>query len=171
MQTRDERTKNNNGSWNFEAATAFNVLLVSLNISFFRNQSCYGNLLKQSKLHFPVYETPFSSMSTFACIILDAHERDITDTQSRYANRKSYITLNCRRAFQIWRTLQRRKWSPTADDPQTGNGPQIGPQMTPNRKWSPMWTANDPRRKIRMAWILDSWIFFSFFLFFSSTKR
>ena len=30
-------------------------------------------------------------------------ERDITDTQSRYANRKSYITMNCRRAFQIWR--------------------------------------------------------------------
>ena len=30
-------------------------------------------------------------------------ERDITDTQSRYANRKSYITLNCRRAFQMWR--------------------------------------------------------------------
>ena len=30
-------------------------------------------------------------------------ERDIIDTWSRYANRKSYITLNCRHAFQIWR--------------------------------------------------------------------
>ena len=30
-------------------------------------------------------------------------ERDITDTQSRCANRKSYITLNCPRGFQIWR--------------------------------------------------------------------
>jgi len=30
-------------------------------------------------------------------------ERDITDTQSRDANRKSHITLICRRAFQIWR--------------------------------------------------------------------
>ena len=30
-------------------------------------------------------------------------ERDITDTRSRYANRKLYITLNCCNAFQIWR--------------------------------------------------------------------
>ena len=30
-------------------------------------------------------------------------QRDITDTQSRYADRKLYITLNCRRTFQIWR--------------------------------------------------------------------
>ena len=46
-------------------------------------------------------------MSSFACVIWCSRppnsERDITDTQSRYANRKSYITLNCRRAFQIWR--------------------------------------------------------------------
>ena len=34
--------------------------------------------------------------------------------------------------------VQRRKWSPTANDPQTGNDPQIGPQMIPNRKSSPM---------------------------------
>ena len=46
-------------------------------------------------------------MSTFACFIWCScppnSERDLTDTQSRYANRKSYVTLNCRRAFQIWR--------------------------------------------------------------------
>ena len=54
-----------------KAATAFNVLFISL--SFFRDQSCEVNLLKQSKLHFPVYETPFSSMSTFASLIFDAH--------------------------------------------------------------------------------------------------
>ena len=46
-------------------------------------------------------------MSTFACVIWCSRppnsELDITDTRSRYANRKSYITLNCRRAFQIWR--------------------------------------------------------------------
>ena len=63
-----------------------------------------------------------------------------------------------------------------ANDPQTGNDPQIGPQMIPNRKWSLMWTANDPRRKRGMAWSLVSWIF-SYFLFYfyihlvSSTKR
>ena len=35
--------------------------------------------------------------------------------------------------------VQRRKWSPIANDPQTGNDPQIGPQMIPDvdRKWSP----------------------------------
>ena len=61
-----------------------------------------------------------------------------------------------------------------ANDPQTANDPQIGPQMIPNRKWSPMWTANDPAGKQRMAWILVSWIFLKFFFlffFFSSTKR
>ena len=34
-----------------------------------------------------------------------------------------------------------RKWSRTAND--------LGPQMIPNRKWSPRGTANDPDRKIR----------------------
>ena len=32
-------------------------------------------------------------------------------------------------------SVQRRKWSPTGNDPQTGNDPRIGPQMIPNRKW------------------------------------
>ena len=36
-----------------------------------------------------------------------------------------------------WSTVQRCKWSPTANDPQPGNDPQIGPQLIPNRKWSP----------------------------------
>ena len=38
--------------------------------------------------------------------------------------------------------VQRRKWSPTANDPQTGNDPE--PQMIPdvNRKWSRRKTAN-----------------------------
>ena len=70
-----------------------------------RYQSCVSQF-KQSKLYFPMYETPFSSMSTFACVIWCSRppnsERDVIDTQSRYANLKSYITLNCRRAFQIW---------------------------------------------------------------------
>ena len=60
-----------------------------------------------------------------------------------------------------------------ANDPETGNDPQIGPQMIPNRKWSPMWTANDPAGKQRMAWILVSWIFlkiFSLSFFFHQLK-
>ena len=34
--------------------------------------------------------------------------------------------------------VQYRKWSPTANDPETANDPQNGPQMIPNvdRKWS-----------------------------------
>ena len=43
--------------------------------------------------------------------------------------------------------VQHRKWSPTANDP------QIGPQMIPNRKWSPMWTANDPAgKRVMIQW-------------------
>ena len=30
---------------------------------------------------------------------------------------------------------------------QTGNDPQTGPQMIPNRKCSPMWTASDRRHR------------------------
>ena len=65
-------------------------------------------------------------------------------------------------------TVQRRKWSPTANDPQTGNDPQIEPQMIPNRKWSPMWTANDPHRKITngMDFGFLDFNFFSFFIIF-----
>ena len=64
-------------------------------------------------------------------------------------------------------SVQRRKWSPTANDPQTGNDPQIGPQMIPNLKWSQMWTANDPGGKGGMAWSLVSRIFLIFvFIYF-----
>ena len=42
------------------------------------------------------------------------------------------------------RTVQYRKWSPTANDPETANDPQNGPQMILDRKWSPTLTANDP---------------------------
>ena len=52
--------------------------------------------------------------------------------------------------------VQRRKWSPTANDPQKANDPQTEPQMIPNRKWSMIWTANDPARKGWMAWSLVS---------------
>ena len=47
--------------------------------------------------------------------------------------------------------VQYRKWSPTANDRETANDPQNGPQMILNRKWSPKSTANDPERKIGMA--------------------
>ena len=62
-----------------------------------------------------------------------------------------------------------RKWSPKW----TANDPRSGPQMIPeeDRKWSPKWTANDPREKITNGMdfgSLDffSFLFFSFFFFF-----
>ena len=39
----------------------------------------------------------------------------------------------------------------TANDPETTNDPQNGPQMILDRKWSPKSTANDPERKIGMT--------------------
>ena len=47
------------------------------------------------------------------------------------------------RPVRVRKWSQDRKWSRTANDP------QIGPQMVPDRKWSPHWTANDPNQKIR----------------------
>ena len=59
----------------------------------------------------------------------------------------------------------------SVNDPRSANDPQIGPQMIPDRKWSPYWTANDPDQKIkndmdgRIGWIGNwcTWIpiFFS----------
>ena len=40
----------------------------------------------------------------------------------------------------------------TANDPETANDTQNGPQMILDRKWSRMSTANDPERKIGMTW-------------------
>ena len=44
------------------------------------------------------------------------------------------------------RSVQYRKWSLTANDPQNG------PQMILDRKWSSKSTANDPERKMGMTW-------------------
>ena len=49
-------------------------------------------------------------------------------------------------------STQYRKWSPTANDPETANDPQNGPQMILDRKWSLKSTANDPESKIGMTW-------------------
>ena len=54
--------------------------------------------------------------------------------------------------------VQYRKWSPTANDPETENDPQNGPQMILDRKWSPKSTANDPVKNWGMEWILGDWL-------------
>ena len=54
--------------------------------------------------------------------------------------------------------VQYRKWSPTANDPETANDPQNGPQMILDRKWSPKSTANDPVKTWGMEWILWDWL-------------
>ena len=55
-------------------------------------------------------------------------------------------------------TVQYRKWSPTANDPETANYPQNGPQMILDRKWSLKSTANDPVKTWGMEWILWDWL-------------
>ena len=54
--------------------------------------------------------------------------------------------------------VQYRKWSPTANDPETANDPQNGPQMILDRKWSLKSTANDPVKSWGMEWILWDWL-------------
>ena len=54
--------------------------------------------------------------------------------------------------------VQYRKWSPTANDPETANDPQNGPQMILDRKWSLKSTANDPVKTWGMEWILWDWL-------------
>ena len=44
----------------------------------------------------------------------------------------------------ILSAVQYRKWSPTANDPETANDLQNGPLMILDRKWSLKSTANDP---------------------------
>ena len=53
-------------------------------------------------------------------------------------------------SYKSWITVQYRKWSPTANDPETANDSQNGLQMILDRKWSPKLTANDPEIKIGM---------------------
>ena len=55
-------------------------------------------------------------------------------------------------------SVQYRKWSPTANDPETTNDPQNGPQMILDRKWSLKLTANDPVKTWGMEWILWDWL-------------
>ena len=60
-------------------------------------------------------------------------------------------------SFSTW-SVQYRKWSPTANDPETANDPQNGPQMILDRKWSLKSTANDPVKTWGMEWILWEWL-------------
>jgi len=59
-------------------------------------------------------------------------------------------------SVRVHKWSEDRKWSRTANDP------QIGPQMIPDRKWSPFWTANDPDQQMGngmdggMVWI-ENW--------------
>ena len=55
-------------------------------------------------------------------------------------------------------TVQYRKWTPTANDPETANDPQTGPQMILERKWFLKSTANDPVKTWGMEWSLWDWL-------------
>ena len=72
-----------------------------------------------------------------------------------------YLLQTSRQATSALRnnySVQYRKWCPTANDPETANDPQNGPQMILDRKWSPKLTANDPVETWGMEWILWDWL-------------
>ena len=58
----------------------------------------------------------------------------------------------------ILTAVQYRKWSPTANDPETANDLQNGPQIILDRKWSLKSTTNDPVKTWGMEWILSDWL-------------
>ena len=62
------------------------------------------------------------------------------------------------RALLPTSTVQYRNWSPAANDPETANDPQNGPQMILDCKWSLKSTANDPVKTWGMEWILWDWL-------------
>ena len=83
---------------------------------------------------------------------------NLREKQSRHmkneqtlGTRSRIVELGQRNSYVTIGTVQYRKWSPTANDPETVNDPQNGPQMIFDRKWSSKSTANDPERKIGMA--------------------
>ena len=58
----------------------------------------------------------------------------------------------------ILSAVQCRKWSPTANDAETANYLQNGPQIILDRKWSLKSTTNDPVKTWGMEWILWDWL-------------
>ena len=69
-------------------------------------------------------------------------------------------------------TVQRRKWSPTTNDPQTGNDPRIGPQMIPDldRKWSRRKTGNSMDFGF-LEFFIFTFYFVSLFIYFHQLKE
>ena len=67
----------------------------------------------------------------------------------------SFNLSNVGKIFWVW--IWKGLYS-TANDPETANDPQNGPQMILDRKWSLKWTANDPVKTWGMEWILWDWL-------------
>ena len=92
------------------------------------------------------YKTPVSgkSINIYVCCTFQSEAMDnvVSYALSNYCSMTEYFVHD----------VQYRKWSPTANDPETANDPQNGPQMILDLKWSPKSTANDPERKIGMTW-------------------
>ena len=100
--------------------------------------------------------------------MLEVYERAyrlyVVTYKIRYAKCFSAETSCYRLVLYSTRSRQYRKWSPTANDPETSNDPetandpQKGPQMILDRKWSLKSTANDAVKTWRMEWILWDWL-------------
>ena len=75
-----------------------------------------------------------------------------------FSQSKNWIRKNSSVSSLQRSAVQYRKWSSTANDPETANDPQNGPQMILDRKWSPKSTANDPVKTWGVEWILWDWL-------------
>ena len=81
-----------------------------------------------------------------------------TSCCTRLSWKRSQVTSKCGKYCTVPQMIPNRKWSPTANDPETANDPQNGPQMILDGKWSPKLTANDPVETWGMEWILWDWL-------------
>ena len=102
-----------------------------------------------------IWRKVFLDSLTFSNSYGSRHYRDYTSTQSPKVTQVLFFCAHARQPGtfclleQTWRHRSSRRLfslglreKKTRNDPWTGNDPEIGPQMIPKRKWSPMWPAN-----------------------------
>ena len=112
---------------------------------------------KYENVHSRVQNTPALQASS---LCLDCRWRVALD-----APKTSNIFISVQQKWILQSSVQHRKWSPTANDPQTGNDPG------PSRKWSPMWTASDPAGKRGVAWSLVPYHYHYHYYCYSETFK
>ena len=114
----------------------------------------YDSMILRETSHYSL--SKFSVLKPFYAYPITKHIlRLYTDPTAAFPPR-GYDTKETGRSLCNVCTVQYRKWSPTANDPETASDPQNGPQMILDRKWSPKSTANDPVKNWGMDWIFGT---------------